>query len=74
MVLKIFFLLAITLSFTFSQQNKIFTISENSQGGFNVNNSAGEMLLEFTKKNTDSLNLKTLTFIFSELKYYRDGL
>ena len=74
MILKIFLLLAITLSFTFSQQDNYFTITENFQGGFNVNNSAGKMLLEFTKRNTDSLNLKALGFIFSELKYFRMSL
>ena len=74
MIFKIFLLLPITLSFTFSQQNKSFTISENSQGGFNINNSEGKILFEYTKENADSLSLETLRFVFSEFKYFRESL
>lgn len=67
------FLLVIFSSTLFAQSNRTFSIDKNNQSGYNIYNSSGELLYEFTKLNTDSATLKNLDQVFSKATLDKNG-
>lgn len=41
-------------------------------GGFNIYSNTGELILEFTKQNSDSASLETLNYIYETAKDFYD--
>ncbi len=51
------------------EESQIVSISQTPQG-YNIYSNSGELLLEFTKRNCDSLSLNTLSYIFETSKEF----
>jgi hypothetical protein len=64
--MKLILIITVVYSLSIFAQNekRTVTIDKNNQGGFNIYNSKGELVTEYSKRNTDSLSLETLNNIF----------
>lgn len=58
----------LAVSFTNEGNNKEKILIEKTGNGYNVYSAENELLLEFTKQNTDSASLSTLKYIYETSK------
>lgn len=62
------YVFSLILSINF-MESQIITISQTSQG-YDIYSNGGELILEFTSMNCDSLSLNTLSYIFDTSKEF----